>query len=82
MLAEILRPSDFIVEDEDALDQQLNAVFESMTRHPDWRGLAPSREVWNDTPVQSQVLIGMMYQQLAEKSLLDLTPLIEVVEDE
>lgn len=82
MLAEVLEPSDFVMEEERDLEDQLEAVYASMCRHPDWRDLAPPRRVWDTMDEQAKVTMGLMYQKLAQEALLDMTPIVEVVNDE
>lgn len=81
MLAEIVTPEDFVVEQEHSVEEQLESVYEAMSRHPDWRGLVPPYRVWASMDKQAQVAMGLMFQRVANETLLDLTPIIEVTEE-
>ncbi|WP_038082143.1 helix-turn-helix transcriptional regulator [Thioalkalivibrio sp. ALgr3] len=82
MLAEVLRPEDFIVGDEETIDASIRQVYASMSRHPEWRGLAPTDADWANTPRQVKIVLGMMFQRLTNEEMLEVASMIEVEDEE
>ncbi|WP_018949091.1 helix-turn-helix transcriptional regulator [Thioalkalivibrio sp. ALMg11] len=82
MLAEVLRPEDFIVGEEETIDASIRQVYASMSRHPEWRGLAPTDEDWANTPRQVKIVLGMMFQRLTNEEMLEVASMIEVEDGE
>ena len=76
VLADILKPQDFTRLSE--LKERLDAVYEQMKAHKTVSTFVPSREIWNRTPQESQILALVLYQRLAEKDFL--TGLIPMAE--
>lgn len=82
MLAEIIQPEDFIMQDQLALKQQLESVYRALIHDPDWRGMTPSRDVWNASDDRMKILLGMIYQRLTQQDLreflVEVVPIIEL----
>lgn len=82
MLAEIISSEDFLEGDEKTIEQEFDRVWTSLNNDPLWRGTAPNRKVWKETPRESKILIGLLYNQIAQENILRLAKRIKVVSED
>lgn len=79
ILAEILRPEDFVIPQ--SLDERTYLSFKKIAADPVWSCVVPSTEDWNATPSNVRLLVTLMYERLAETILLEKAKAIRFVKE-
>lgn len=67
LLAGVLRPDDLI--ESCSIDARLDLVAEMLRKDPLFSGFAPGEE-WSDLPVQTRMLIALLYEQATCQHIL------------
>jgi len=68
ILADYFEPTDFYAKR--SLKEELDMVLEAMLGDPNWVSLSPTRAEWNEMPVNTKVLIALLYEREAGRSFM------------
>ncbi|MBK4738917.1 XRE family transcriptional regulator [Noviherbaspirillum pedocola] len=68
VLAEYFEPTDFYVKR--TLDDELNIVREAMQADPNWVSLVPSFKEWEQLPVNTRILLALLYEREAGRNFM------------
>jgi transcriptional regulator with XRE-family HTH domain len=68
ILADYFEPTDFYAKR--SLKEELGMVLEAMLADPNWVSLSPTRDEWEQMPVNTKVLIALLYEREAGRSFM------------
>jgi hypothetical protein len=67
-LAELVRPEDFVFER--TVGQELNDCYELLRKDQTFAVHAPDEEAWNSTPLQTKVLVAILFGRFLERDIV------------
>jgi transcriptional regulator with XRE-family HTH domain len=71
MLAEIVKPEDFVVDQEERLDLSLERAIENMRMDEEWGRIAPSKSEWSNLSRSTRLGIAMMWERVSQQDLIE-----------
>lgn len=81
MLAEIVKPQDFLKDQGQELERSMLLSMESMRMHHEWGGVTPTPEEWNALSEKTRVGFALMWQQISGQTMLNQAQMIMVSPD-
>lgn len=76
MLAEIVTPGDFFMED--GLRKSLNAMYTAMSNDPVWCGMCPEKDEWETLSDRVKILIALLYESDTKRIFLEKSGMLKV----
>lgn len=68
ILADYFEPTDFYAKR--SLDDELRIVLETMQADPNWVALTPSKAEWDQLPVNTKILIALLFERESGRSFM------------
>ncbi|MBV0881488.1 XRE family transcriptional regulator [Noviherbaspirillum sp. L7-7A] len=68
ILADYFEPTDFYAKR--SLEDELEMVLQAMQADPNWVSLTPSKEEWAQLPVNTKILIALLFEREAGRSFM------------
>jgi transcriptional regulator with XRE-family HTH domain len=82
MLAEIIKPEDFVQQKGESLNNQLNDAIESMRQNTEWGSAAPTHKEWGALSLNTRIGIAMLWQSFSSKKFIETAQMILVEKNE
>lgn len=77
MLGGIVEPDDFIYED--TIEDSLNNAFSAIKSHPTWGTFCKTKTEWNSLPLNTRILIALLYEKTMEVEIIQKARMIKIV---
>lgn len=77
MLAGIVEPKDFVFDD--SIDASLDNAYGGLKAHPVWGAFCTRRE-WDPLPLNTKILIALLYESATGVQIVEKARMIQVVE--
>lgn len=77
MLAGIIEPKDFVFDD--SIDTSLDNAYGGLKTHPVW-GAFCRKEEWNSLPMNTKILVALLYEAATGNEIIKKSRMIQVVE--
>lgn len=78
MLAEIVTPTDFAVDQPATLIAKIEGIWRNMRDDPDWGRVAPTPDEWHALSLNTRYGIASMWEQITCQELIEKAPLVLV----
>lgn len=78
MLGGILEPEDFVYDD--SIEDSLNNAYGALKSHPTWGSFCKTKAEWNALPLDTRILIALLYEKTMEVEIIKKARMIRVVE--
>ena len=78
MLAEAIRPRDFVANSDQEIEKQIERARAKLTEDPDWGRVAPTPDEWAALSLNTRYGIVLMYEKLSHQEFVEKAPLIMI----
>jgi len=78
MLAEIVTPSDFAMDQKTELQRTLELAWTNMRAHPEWGRAAPTPSEWAELGTNTKIGIALMWEKISGQDLVEKAKLIKI----